>query len=137
MSTGKHVWSDNRKSARRPVALPARMTWKDQRGIQRFASVTTRDVSDHGVYVECQSVVSIPLYRLVQFQFEKDVRTSDALPEALRDGRVWSAVYRVKRPTQDTPQGLALRLMIEPRRLATGAADAEIAADTDAARVSA
>ncbi len=62
------------------VTLPARLTWKDQRGATRFATVVTRNVSDYGVYVECQSPVSIPLFRLVQFQLERDARESDALP---------------------------------------------------------
>jgi hypothetical protein len=62
-----------RSVERRPVALPARLTWTDQRGATRFATVVARNVSDFGVYVECQSPVSIPLYRLVQFQLERDV----------------------------------------------------------------
>ena len=82
----------------------------------RFASVVARNVSDHGVYVECHSVVSIPLYRLVQFQLERDAPESD-VPATLRNGRVLSALYRVSppRPT-GKPQGLALRLMIDPKR---------------------
>jgi len=77
----------------------------------------TRNVSDYGVYVECQSMVSIPLYRLVQFQLERDVRESDALPHTFRQGRMLSAVYRVSAPTRaGTPQGLALRLMVDPKR---------------------
>jgi hypothetical protein len=57
------------------------------------------------------------MYRLVQFQLERDVRESDMLPDALRQGRVLSAVYRVSAPTRSgTPQGLALRLMVDPRR---------------------
>ena len=61
----------------------------------RFATVMTRNVSELGVFVECQSAVSIPLYRLVQFQLERDVRESDELPESLRQGRILSAVYRI------------------------------------------
>ena len=111
----KHIWTDtlpkpstNQRAAdRRSIHLPARLTWKDQRGATRFATVVTRNVSEHGVYVECESVVSIPLYRLVQFQLERDVRESDRLPDALRQGRVLSAVYRVSPPTPSgTPQGL-------------------------------
>ena len=73
----KHIWTDQtpkpadknkRSTERRPVALPARLTWKDQRGATRFATVVARNVSDFGVYVECQSPVSIPLFRLVQFK---------------------------------------------------------------------
>jgi hypothetical protein len=89
------------------------MTWKDQRGASCFATVVTRNVSDYGVYVECPSAVSIPLFRLVQFQVERE---SDVLPDALRQGRVLSAVYRISAPTAGSGgrQGFALRLMIEP-----------------------
>ena len=76
-----------------------------------------RNVSEHGVYVECQSSVSIPMFRLVQLQLERDVRESDMLPDALRQGRVLSAVYRVSPASAaGTPQGLALRMMIDPHR---------------------
>jgi len=113
------VPADKRVAERRTVALAARLTWKDQRGTTRFASVVTRDVSEYGVFVECRSAVSIPLYRLVQFQLERDVRESDTLPDSFRQGRMLSAVYRVS-PAQrsGTPQGLALRLMVDPRRRA-------------------
>jgi len=110
---------DKRGSARRAVALPARLTWKDQRGATRFASVLARNVSELGVYVECPSPVSIPLYRLVQFQLERDGRESDGLPRSLRQGRVLSAVYRVSPKSKSLPQGLALRLLIESRRTVT------------------
>ena len=123
----KHIWTeklpkrpnDNQRGAeRRVVSLAARLTWKDQRGAVRFATVVTRNVSDLGVYVECQSAVAIPLYRLVQFQLERDVRESDALPESLRRGRVLSAVYRILPATRSgAPQGIALRLMVDPKRL--------------------
>jgi hypothetical protein len=123
----KHIWTDaqppkrpadhqKRGSERRNITLPARLTWKDQRGTTRFATVITRNVSELGVYVECQSPVSIPLFRLVQFQLERDVRETDALPGTLQQGRVLSAVYRVSPPSSAQPQGLALRLMVDPRR---------------------
>ena len=63
----KHIWTDKslrtttavdkRNVERRDINVPARLTWKDQRGVQRFASVVTRNVSQFGVYVECQSAV--------------------------------------------------------------------------------
>ena len=122
----KHIWTDpqppkrpdgnKRGTERRAVMLPARLTWKDQRGATRFATVVTRNVSDFGVYVECKSPVTIPLFRLVQFQLERDVRESDALPGSLQQGRVLGAVYRVSAPSESRPQGLALRLMVDPRR---------------------
>jgi hypothetical protein len=122
----KHIWTDpptpkrtdanKRGTERRVMALPARLTWKDQRGTTRFATVVTRNVSDFGVYVECQAPVSIPLFRLVQFQLERDGRGNDALPDTLQQGRVLSAVYRVSPPSGSKPQGLALRLMVDPRR---------------------
>jgi len=123
----KHIWTeklperpnDNQRGAeRRIMALPARLTWKDQRGAVRFATVMTRNLSELGVYVECQSAVSIHLYRLVQFQLEREVRESDRLPESLRHGRVLSAVYRILPATRSgAPQGIALRLMVDPKRL--------------------
>jgi hypothetical protein len=123
----KHIWTDaptpkrtdanQRGTERRVVALPARLTWKDQRGTTRFATVIARNVSDFGVYVECQPPVSIPLFRLVQFQLERDGRETAALPDTLQQGgRVLSAVYRVSPPSASQPQGLALRLMVDPRK---------------------
>jgi hypothetical protein len=122
----KQTWTDplplkspvtnKRGNERRAVALPARLTWKDQRGTTRFATVVARNVSDFGVYVECDSPVSIPLFRLVQFQLERDSR-SDALPGSLQHGRVLSAVYRVSPASSARRQGLALRLMVDPRRM--------------------
>ena len=127
----KHIWTDptsskrpepnKRGTERRAVSLPARLTWKDQRGATRFATVVARNVSDFGVYVECDAPVTIPLYRLVQFQLERDGRESDALPGSLRQGRVLGAVYRVSPPSHSKPQGLALRLMVDPRRNAVAA----------------
>jgi hypothetical protein len=115
-----HIATKNQRSTeRRPVALPARLTWKDQRGTTRFATVVARNVSDFGVYVECQAPVSIPLYRLVQFQLEHDARSLEMMPAWLRQGRLLSAVYRISPRSQSNPQGLALRLMIDPRRAAT------------------
>jgi hypothetical protein len=121
----KHIWTENlpkrpdansRGSERRVINIPARLTWKDQRGTTRFASVVTRNVSDVGVYVECPTPLSIPLYRLVQLQIERDVRDVNALPGPLQQGRVLSAVYRVSPPEASKPQGLALRLMVAPSR---------------------
>jgi hypothetical protein len=121
----QHVWNDrppvrladHRAAERLPIRLPGRLTWKDQRGATRFATVVTRNVSEFGVFVECQSAVSIPLYRLVQFQLETDTREADGLPLSLREGRLLSAVYRVSPATPNgSPQGFALRLMVDPKR---------------------
>jgi hypothetical protein len=113
----KRESANQRLSERSAVALPARLTWKDQRGATRFASVVTRNVSGLGVYVECQSAVSISLYRLVQFQLEREVRDGDSLPEAFRQGRILSAVYRISPGSvSGARQGLALRLMVAPKR---------------------
>jgi hypothetical protein len=125
----EHIWEDKRSttrstgtnddmraSERRALALPARLAWKDQRGVNRFASVVTRDVSDSGVFVESLSALSIPLYRLVQFQVEPTARLASDLPESLRQGRILSAVYRVSSSGHQATHGLALRLMVEPSR---------------------
>ena len=121
----QHIWTgivsnkagaDKRATDRCAITLPARLTWKDQRGTTRFASVVTRDLSEFGAYVECQSAVSIPLFRLVQFQLERDSRDTTGLPTSLRSGRILSAVYRVSPgSTSGRPQCLALRLMVDPK----------------------
>ena len=87
--------------------------------------VTTRNVSETGVFIEWHESTSIPLYRLVSFQIERDVRNMEGIPPALRSGRVLSAVYRqggFQRST-GTPEGYGLRLLVEPRATArcTGA----------------
>jgi hypothetical protein len=107
-----------RIAERAQITLPGRLTWRDSRGMTRFATVVTRDVSESGVYLECRGSDAIPLYRLVYLQLERGAREADGLPPALREGRVLSAVYRVGpcEPTTGTPSGYALRLLIEPRR---------------------
>ena len=85
--TPRPVLSNKRASSRTAVNLPARLAWKDSRGINRFASVVARDVSDCGVYaVECQSTLSIPLYRLVHFQLEPSVRDLHDVPKPSAKG---------------------------------------------------
>ena len=111
--------ADKRAAERKSATLAGRLMWKDQRGTTRFATVVTKDVSEYGVFVECHSVVSIPLYRLVQFQLERESLESDQLPASLRAGRILSAVYRVSPPTRGgARQGFALRLMVDPKRTA-------------------
>jgi hypothetical protein len=105
-----------RRSERRPLSLPGRVTWKDSRGTARFASVVTRDVSETGVFIEWSESTSIPLFRLVTFQLEREARHIDGLPQALRAGKVLSAVYRAGefRKSTGTPEGYGLRLLVEP-----------------------
>ena len=111
------------RADRRPVVVPARITWKDSRGATRFASVVTRDVSESGVFIEWQESTRISLYRLVHFQVEREARQADGLPASLRSGRVLSAVYRMgsHRRSTGTPDGYGLRLLVEPRRNAASA----------------
>jgi hypothetical protein len=105
--------TNTRTAERTNIMLPARLSWTDQRGATRFASVTTRDVSNLGVFVECQAPISITKFRLVHFQLERDVRDIHGLPESLRQGRLLSAVSRIHTPTRaGGRQGLALRLMV-------------------------
>jgi hypothetical protein len=108
-----------RRSERQSIALPGRVTWKDARGTTRFASVVTRDVSETGVFIEWSESTSIPLYRLVTFQLERDARNADGLPMALRVGKVLSAVYRAGefQKSTGTPEGYGLRLLVEPSAL--------------------
>jgi hypothetical protein len=113
-----------KRAERKQMALPGRVMWKDSRGTTRFASVTTRDISETGVFIEWRESTSIPMYRLVSFQIERDVRHVAGIPPALRAGRVLSAVYRkgtFQRAT-GTPGGYGLRMLIEPAAQAQPAA---------------
>ena len=109
-----------RASERRSVSLPGRLMWKDGRGATRFTSVTARNVSDQGVFIECETPTAIPLYRLVHLQLERDARERDDIPQPLRAGKVLSAVYRVGRYRSQTgtPEGYGLRMLLEPERRA-------------------
>lgn len=122
--------SPTRIGARRKVRVQGRLTWRDAKGALRFVSVVTRDVSDVDAFVECQAPTSIPLYRLVHFQVERTGRECPDLPAVLQDGKVLSAVYRVGpyRSSTGTPQGYALRLLIDPARLALPHPRAQLAA---------
>jgi hypothetical protein len=106
-----------RTSERLAITVPARITWKDASGAVRFASVTTRDVSEAGVFVECEAGAAIPLYRLVHLQLERAAGSNTGLPSKLREGRVLSAVWRVApcRKSTGTPSGYALRFLVDPQ----------------------
>jgi len=127
VATSKTSSSDRQRRIgnRRNVRVPGRLTWRDSSGTLRFVSVMTRDVSDVDAFVECQAPTSIPLYRLVHFQIERPSRESRDLPAVLQQGKVLSAVYRVGpyKSATGTPQGYALRLLVEPGRVAAGGRD--------------
>ena len=126
----------HRTAERVRVALPARLTWKDASGAVRFASVTTRDVSAAGVFVEADTAAAIPLYRLVHLQLEREVRDTTGVPQRLREGRVLSAVWRVGacRRSTGTPEGYALRFLVDPNeRAAEHSTDLSVAAPMAAA----
>lgn len=105
-----------RQTERRAISVPARLTWKDASGAVRFASVMTRDISESGVFVECEAGAAIPLFRLVHLQVERSSQNAAQLPPRLREGRVLSAVWRVApcRRSTGTPSGYALRFLVEP-----------------------
>ena len=73
-------------------------------------------MSEFGVYVECPSPIAISKFRLVQLQIERDASQAEHLPMAWRQGRLLAAVYRVHTPKRSGPHGLALRLMVDPKR---------------------
>lgn len=120
----------HRSGERRALRVPGRLTWRDAGGALRFVSVMTRDVSDVDAFVECQVPASIPLYRLVHLQIEKSARGSVELPRALQQGKVLTAVYRVGpfKQTTGTPEGYALRLLVEPASARTSASHAPMVA---------
>lgn len=130
-SSAQSVARHERIGNRRKVRVPGRLTWRDASGTLRFVSVVTRDVSDVDAFVECEMPASIPLYRLVHFQVERPARDSGELPAVLKQGKVLSAVYRIGpyKSSTGTPQGYALRLLVEPARKAKPAlqsADADL-----------
>lgn len=115
---GSHPRSDKRTSERRQLAVPGQIVWKDARGNTKLTSVVTRDVSDHGVSVQCLSGAAIPLYRLVYFQVDREARHRPDLPDVLRKPNVLSAIFRVSEDNRatGTPSTYALRLLVEPAR---------------------
>jgi hypothetical protein len=127
---GHHARSEKRSAERRPVAVPGQIVWKDARGNTKLASVMTRDVSDHGVSVECLNGAAIPLYRLVYFQVDRDARHAPDLPDALRKPNVLSAIFRVGDHNRATgaPSEYALRLLVEPARQTPAAVPAHLSA---------
>lgn len=114
-----HGKTVKRSSERLAITVPARITWKDASGAVRFASVVTRDISEAGVFVECEAGAAIPLYRLVHLQLERSVALNQQLPSKLREGRVLSAVWRVApcRRSTGTPSGYALRFLVDPQQV--------------------
>lgn len=117
---GHQSRSERRTSERHSLAVPGQIVWKDARGNTKLTEVVTRDVSEHGVVVECLNGVAIPLYRLVYFQVAREARNRPDLPLALRKPNVMSAIFRVGPDNQATgaPSEYALRLLVEPTRTA-------------------
>ncbi len=113
------ITGEQRRHERRSVRVAGRVVWRDARGATRFNSVVIRDLSETGAYIEDVSGSAIPLFRLVSLQAERSDQ-ADALPPALKHGKLLSAVYRLgpSRPATGTPEGYGLRLLVEPRRRA-------------------
>lgn len=117
---GHQPRNDKRTSERRDLAVPGQIVWKDAKGNTKLTSVMTRNVSDNGVSVECLNGASIPLYRLVYFQIDREARHRPDVPDALRKPNVLSAIFRVGEDSRATgaPAEYALRLLVEPVRAA-------------------
>lgn len=106
------------------ISVPGQILWKDAKGSTRIASVVTRDVSAHGVSVECLGGTAIPLYRLVYFEVDRAARNRTDLPAPLRKSSVLSAIFRVGSVNENTgaPEEYGLRLLVEPQsQTASGA----------------
>ena len=97
--------------------------WKDASGAVRVVSVMTRDISATGVWVDAECAATLPLYRLVHVQLERESRDSTPIPGPLREGRVLSAVWRVGpcRRSTGTPGGYALRFLVAPQSITSRA----------------
>jgi hypothetical protein len=108
--------TDNRKHQRRPVRLPGRIIWQDRHGVMRRARVMTRDIAEHGVFIECLGAVTIPRFRLVALTLDPSKSVRDDLPAALCQPTIQSFVHRVGPPQVETGRtsGYALRLLVDP-----------------------
>jgi len=126
---------EKRHEDRHPIAVPGQILWKDARGATRMAAVVTRDVSAHGVSVDCLGGIPIPLHRLVYFQVDKAARNRTDLPAPLRRSSVLSAIFRVGPVSEATgaPAEYGLRLLVEPERQ-TGTGEAAWQAEAGATR---
>ena len=82
---------------------------------EAHATTGARDVSEHGVAVQCLNGTAIPRYRLVYFQIDREARNRPDLPAALRKPNVLSAIFRVGPYSEQTgsPSDYALRLLVE------------------------
>jgi hypothetical protein len=117
---GQQPRTEKRTSERRRLEVPGQIVWKDARGNTKLTSVVTRDVSEFGVSVECLNGAAIPLYRLVYFQIDRQVRQNADVPPALRKPNVLSAIFRIGDDNRAIggPASYALRLLVEPARAA-------------------
>jgi hypothetical protein len=107
-----NVSATQRTTSRQRVAVPARLTWKDQGGTVRFASVATRDLSAGGAFVEGSTAAPLPLFRLVHLQLETP---AGGAHHPLTAGRVLAAVWRVEHnAAAGAAQGYALRFLLDP-----------------------
>lgn len=103
-------------TARRRLAIPARLVWRDASGAVRVASVVARDISATAVVVECREGAPIPRYRLVYLQVERAAQDLEAVPALWREDRVLSTVWQVAPCRRDTgtPAGYTLRILTDP-----------------------
>ena len=118
------------RSSGAPLAiLPARVTWKDTRGALAICQCRHAMSAKTGSY-RVTEATTIPFYRLVTFQLERDARNIDGLPQALRAGKVLSAVYRAGdfQKSTGTPEGYGLRLLVDPVTRANAAAPDQVEA---------
>lgn len=114
---------ERRVAERVRLAIPGQIVWKDAKGKTQMANVVTRDISESGVSIECRVNTTLPLYRLVYFQIDRNARNRPDLPLALRKQSVLSAVFRVGESNEVTgrPVDYGLRLLVEPKPAAAGA----------------
>jgi hypothetical protein len=114
---GGHGRGERRSAERAILAIPGQIVWKDAHGKTQMANVVTRDISENGVSIECRVNASLPLYRLVYFQVDRNARNRPDLPAVLRRQTVLSAVFRVGASSEVTgrPVDYGLRLLVEPK----------------------
>ena len=119
---GHQPRSEKRTRSVAGLRVPGQIVWKDARGNTKLTEVVTRDVSEHGVAVECLNGAAIPLYRLVYFQVAREARHQRRSAAGAAGNRTCSPRSSASAPTTSAtgaPARICARLLVEPARAAS------------------
>jgi hypothetical protein len=114
---------EKRGADRLRISVPGQIVWKDARGATRLASVVTRDVSEHGVSVECTGGTPIPALSpgLLPGGPRGTAPAGPARTPAPGERPVGHLQGRTYSDTTGAPSEYGLRLLVEPERQSVAA----------------